>query len=71
MTLALLGIGTGLAGAVGLTRLLTSMLFGVTPLDPFTFISIALALALIAFAACWIPARRPTRVDPLVALREE
>jgi predicted permease len=71
MKLAGLGIVIGLAGAAGLSRLLTDLLFGVKPNDPATFASIGVALGLIALVACWVPARRATRVDPLDALRYE
>jgi ABC-type antimicrobial peptide transport system permease subunit len=71
MTLAGLGIVIGLAGALALSRLLTALLFGVKPNDPLTFAVIGGLLALIALLACWFPARRATRVDPLVALRYE
>ena len=71
MTLTAVGIGIGLAAALGLTRLLESLLFNVSPADPLTFGVIVALLASVALAACWIPARRATRVDPLIALRCE
>ncbi|HYL62092.1 MAG TPA: ABC transporter permease [Candidatus Methylomirabilis sp.] len=69
--LAILGLALGLIAALGLTQLMSSLLFGVQPRDPVTFIAAAALLALVALAACYIPARRATRVDPLVALRYE
>jgi ABC-type antimicrobial peptide transport system permease subunit len=71
MVLALTGLGLGLAGAVALTRLMSSVLVGVSATDSATFIMVPLVLALVVFAACYIPARRATRVDPMVALRRE
>jgi putative ABC transport system permease protein len=69
--LTAVGITIGLAGAAALTRYLGGLLFGVTPLDPSTFIAVAAIFALVAALAAVAPARRATRVDPLVALRNE
>jgi predicted permease len=71
MALAGLGILIGLAGAIALSRLITTLLFGVYPNDPASFAAIATLLAAVAFLATWLPARRATRVDPLAALRHE
>ncbi len=71
MALALVGVGLGLFGAVWLTRLLQQLLFEVTPTDPLTYIGVAAVLGLAALVACYIPARRAARVDPIVALRVE
>jgi putative ABC transport system permease protein len=71
MTLALVGVAAGALGAFALTKALKSLLFGVTPTDPTTFGLVATVLAAAAFAACYMPARRAARVDPLQALRAE
>jgi len=71
MVLALVGVGLGLFGALWLTRLLQELLFEVTPTDPLTYVGVATVLGLAALAACYVPARRAARVDPIVALRAE
>ena len=71
MRLVLAGVAIGIAGAAALARLLGSILFGVKPLDPLTFGALAAALAAVALVACYLPARRATATDPLVALRYE
>jgi predicted permease len=71
MALALVGIVIGLASAFGLTSLISTMLFGVSPRDPAVFTAVALLLALVAFLASYLPARRAVRIDPIVALRYE
>jgi predicted permease len=71
VTLTLLGVAIGIAVAPAITRLISSMIFGVTPYDPLTFVLVAAILVMVALAACYMPARRAMRVDPLVALRYE
>jgi putative ABC transport system permease protein len=71
LTLALIGVAVGVAGALALTRLLSTLLFGVTAVDLATFTMVSLGLIAVAILACYIPARRATKVDPLVALRYE
>jgi ABC-type antimicrobial peptide transport system permease subunit len=71
MRLALVGILFGLVGALGLTRMMSSLLFGVTATDPFTFFSVLALLLFVALSACLVPAGRAMRVEPLVALRTE
>jgi len=71
LRLAAIGLAIGLALSLAGTRLIGSLLFGVNPMDPLTFVAAALVLATVALAACWIPARRAMRIDPAEALRHE
>ena len=68
MTLVLIGIGVGVAGALGLTRVMANLLFGVKAADPLTFAALSLLLAFVALLACYLPARRAARLDPMIAL---
>jgi putative ABC transport system permease protein len=71
LTPALVGVVLGVIGALAATRLATSMLYGITPRDPLTFVGVVALLVLVAVGASWLPARRATRVDPMIALRAE
>lgn len=66
-----IGVAIGIVAALGVTRLINSMIFGVTPYDPLTFVAVAAILSIAALLACYIPARRAIKVDPMVALRYE
>ena len=71
MTLVLIGVGIGIAAALALTGLAKSLLFGVSATDPLTYAGVAALMICIALLACYIPARRATKIDPMVALRNE
>jgi len=71
MTLTLIGLAVGLAGAFALTRVLSAFLYQVSVTDPATFALLSFLLAAVALAACYLPARRATQVDPVTALRVE
>ncbi len=71
ITLTLIGAAFGVVATFGATRLISSMIFGVSPYDPLTFVAVAAILSIVALLACYIPARRAMKVDPLVALRYE
>jgi ABC-type antimicrobial peptide transport system permease subunit len=71
ITLTLIGVALGVVATLGATRLISSMIFGVSPYDPLTFVAVAAILSIVALLACYIPARRAMKVDPMVALRYE
>jgi putative ABC transport system permease protein len=71
LSLAMAGMAIGLGASVALTRLIESLLFGVSARDPLTFVSVSVVLLVVVFAACFIPALRALRIDPLTALRYE
>jgi len=71
LTLSLIGVGLGIAGALALMQFLTSLLYGVRPTDPVTFVAVSLLLITVSLVATYIPARRATKVDPMAALRYE
>ncbi len=71
LRLALIGTGLGLAGAFGLTRVMASLLYDVSPIDPLTFVCVSLTLIAVAALASYLPARCAARIDPMVALRYE
>ncbi|HKC87511.1 MAG TPA: FtsX-like permease family protein [Blastocatellia bacterium] len=71
MAMVIFGVALGLIGAFALTRLMKSLLFNVSAIDPLTFVCVALLLSLVALAACYLPARRASRIDPLASLRRE
>ncbi len=71
LSIAIFGIAVGVLGALGLSRLTSSLLFGVSPTDPFTYVAVGTVILAVALLACLVPAQRAMRVDPLVAIRNE
>ena len=67
----LMGLAAGVAGALATSRFLHTMLFEIHPSDPLTIVGVSVLLAVVGFAACYVPARRATRVDPIIAMRSE
>jgi ABC-type antimicrobial peptide transport system permease subunit len=71
LSLTAIGLAVGLISAAALMRLLSSLLFGVNPFDPVTYVAVAVSLGAVALIATWLPARQATRIDPMLALRAE
>jgi putative ABC transport system permease protein len=71
LLLVSVGLGLGVAGAVAITRVIRTFLWGITPTDPVTFMIVSAALAVLALVACYVPARRALKIDPIIALRIE
>ena len=71
LTLSLIGIAAGVFGAIAFARAMSGLLYGVTATDPLTFVVVAASLCLVALAACYFPARRATKIDPMAALRHD
>jgi ABC-type antimicrobial peptide transport system permease subunit len=71
LKISLIGVGAGVLAALGFMRLITKLIYGVSAMDPITFASVAALLTAVALVACYVPARRAMRVDPIVALRYE
>jgi putative ABC transport system permease protein len=71
LLLTAIGLGVGLAAAAALMRLMSSLLFGVEPFDPVTYVAVVAGLGVVALLATWLPARHATKIDPMLALRSE
>jgi putative ABC transport system permease protein len=71
MSLTAAGLLVGVLGALGFTRAISTLLFGIPPFDPLTYVGVLFGLSAVALFACWVPARRAARVDPVIAMRSE